>query len=233
MSEAVKNLFTDISTSYDRLNHLLSLNIDKVWRKKAIQLIERNKNDNFHALDLCCGTYDLSLECFKQFPQCNITASDFSQGMLDAGLPKIKKFRESKQINVVQADALNLPFDDERFDVIFCAYGVRNLDDTKKGLLEIQRVLKPGGQIIVLEFFKPDRPMAHLFHKTYANIIIPTLGKMVSGHSSAYHYLRDSIQGFMTIEEFKALGLQCDYQNIFAKDFLFSISTAISLKKEG
>lgn len=232
MSQAVKQLFTDISPSYDKLNHLLSFNFDQGWRRKAIQMIKRENHEAFQALDLCAGTYDFSLECLKQFPQCEILAADFSFGMLDQGQSKISSFIKKGKIKPVCADGLNLPVADSSIDVIFCGYGVRNFDNTEKGLQEMNRVLKPGGQIIVLEFYKPTAGLQKFFHQTYAQHIIPRLGKIISGHDSAYHYLRDSIQGFLTIPEFNNLLQKTNYKDITFKNFIFSISTAFTAFKK-
>lgn len=247
MSEAVKSLFTDISPTYDRLNHLLSLNLDKIWRRKAISLINdyltlrlsdsqkvtqsESQKVSFLALDLCCGTFDLSLECLRQFPNAQIIAADFSHGMLNAGREKISQSINSGKIIPICGDGLKLPLADNSLNVIFCGYGVRNFDSTKIGLQEMNRVLKAGGQIIVLEFFKPSSWVSNVFHKSYAKFLIPLLGKIISGHESAYHYLRDSIQGFLTIQEFKNLLEECNYKDIKINDFFMSVSTAVSAIK--
>jgi ubiquinone/menaquinone biosynthesis methyltransferase len=231
MSEAVKNIFDDISPTYDRLNHMLSLNIDKKWRKKTVGLIQKKKDDDFKVLDLCAGTYDLSIEILRQFPNCQVTAADFSQSMLDVGRPKIQNYLNTGQIKPVCCDALNMPFDADDFDVILCGYGVRNFDHTEKGILEIKRVLKPGGQILVLEFFRPKNLLTKIFHKTYAGFVIPTLGRWVSGNSGAYAYLRDSIQGFITLSEFKNILNKNSFKHIKNKDFILAISSAVSAFK--
>lgn len=231
MSEAVKSLFTTISPTYDRLNHLLSFNIDKIWRKKTIALIEKPKNTCFQVLDLCAGTFDLSLECLRQFPNCHIMAADFSLGMLNAGMAKIEAQRVKGKIVPVCTDALNLPFSDNSIDVIVCGYGFRNFDDAQKGLREANRVLKKGGQLLVLDFFKPSSIPAKIFHKTYAKFVIPTLGKLISGHQSAYEYLKNSIQGFLTAGEFKNLLNRTHFTNSKSKDFIFAISSVVSATK--
>lgn len=231
MSEAVKTLFTDISSSYDRLNHTLSLNLDKIWRRKAIGMIARNQTENFKVLDIATGTFDLAIACLKHFSNSHVTATDFSEGMLEAGQHKIADFKKQGRIHSQFADALNLPFENEQFEVTLCSYGVRNFDDVAKGLSEMFRVLKPGGQVVILEFFKPESKLAALFHKTYANFVIPTVGRLLSGHKSAYHYLRDSIQDFYTLEEFTQIAKQQGFVNIETKSSIFDVSTAVSLKK--
>lgn len=228
MSEAVKSLFTAISPTYDRLNHVLSFNFDKSWRKKTIAQIHKKSEDAFLALDLCAGTHDLGLECLSQFPKARIQAVDFSFGMLHAGQDKIRSEFCAKKITPVCGDALNLPYPDGTFDVVFCAYGVRNFDSTEAGLKEIQRVLKPGGQLLVLEFFRPMSSLSTFFNKTYGQYILPALGQMVSGHKSAYTYLRDSIRGFLSLLEFQDLLKKSGFKDIKTKNFFMSISSCVS-----
>lgn len=224
MSEAIKKLFSDISPTYDRLNHLLSFDVDKSWRKKTIAQIQKNQDQKFEALDLCCGTFDLSLECVKQFPRAKIYALDFSETMLEVGK---KKIQDVSQITPVCGDALNLPFGEETFDVVFCGFGVRNLDDIEKGLKEIYRVLKPQGQILILEFFKPTSSLQKLFHKTYGAHILPRIGSWISGNPRAYTYLKDSIQGFLTVPEFCELLRQNGFQKIQVQDHFLKIASIV------
>lgn len=228
MSEAVKKIFDEISPTYDRLNHLLSLNIDKSWRKKSIARIHKKADESFDVLDLCAGTHDLGLECLKQFPKAKIVAADFSMEMLKKGQEKLAKLNKTDAIHAICADALNLPVQDKSFDVVLCAYGVRNFDDTEKGLKEMYRVLKPGGQMIVLEFFRPTKKIAQFFNKTYGQYVLPQIGKMVSKHDSVYTYLKNSIQGFLSLDEFKTLMTSCGFENIHAKNFLMAISSAVT-----
>lgn len=224
MSEAVQKLFTEISPTYDKLNHVLSLNIDKSWRKQTIGTINKERHATFTALDLCAGTHDLGLECLTQFPKSKIIAADFSFGMLASGQHKIA----GKAITPVCADGLNLPFADQSFDVVFCGFGMRNLDDKTRGLSEIHRVLKPDGQILILEFFKPDSFLSRVFNKTYAEHILPRIGKLISGNQAAYEYLRDSIRGFLTTSEFSQLMSQTGFHHVNTQDFVFGIASCVS-----
>lgn len=231
MSEAVKSLFTAISPTYDRLNHVLSFNFDKGWRKKTIAQIRKKSTDAFLALDLCAGTHDLGLECLRQFPESKIQAVDFSFGMLSAGQNKIRSEIDSHKITPICGDALNLPYADETFDVIFCAYGVRNFDSTAAGLKEMRRVLKPGGQILILEFFRPTSSLNNFFNKTYGQYVLPALGQAVSGHKSAYAYLRDSIRGFLSLSEFEDQLQKLGFKDFQAKNFFMAISSCVSAVK--
>jgi demethylmenaquinone methyltransferase / 2-methoxy-6-polyprenyl-1,4-benzoquinol methylase len=232
MSQNIKKMFSQISPTYDQLNHVLSFNLDKGWRYRSLKLIDQPRVANLDVLDLCAGTFDYSLECLKRFPKAQITAVDFSHDMLQAGYHKIEKYIVNAQVRPLQADALNLPFDDNTFQIIICGYGVRNFDDLTKGLSEIKRVLKPGGQVIVLDFFTPENMMARFFHKTYARYIIPWLGRLISGHVGAYTYLKNSIQGFVTKTVFIQKMNEMDFVDVRYKKFLFHISHAVSAKKK-
>lgn len=226
-SDKVKALFNAISPTYDRLNHVLSFNIDKIWRKKTIARIQKSKDQNFTALDLCCGTHDMGIECIRQFPKVKITAMDFSEEMLNAGSHKIAKHLKSGQIHPLCGDALNMPFAEASFDVVFCAYGVRNFSDTQRGLAEIKRVLKPHGQVLILDFFKPQNIFAKLFHKTYAEHVLPRVGGWVSGNPLAYKYLKDSIQGFVTRDHMGELLRNNGFKDISSQDFWGGISACV------
>lgn len=231
MSDAVKNLFTTISPTYDTLNHVLSFNFDKGWRRKTISEIHRQRDESFLALDLCAGTHDLGLECLRQFPNAKIIATDFSFGMLAAGQDKITQEKIAGRITPLCGDALQMPFADNTFDVVFCAYGVRNFDNTEAGIKEICRILKPNGQILVLEFFKPTSMLNKFFNRTYGEHVLPRLGHFVSGHKGAYAYLRDSIRGFLSVNDFKSLLQKLEFDKICARDFFLGISTCVSAHK--
>lgn len=227
MSSQIQTLFTEISPTYDKLNHLLSFNIDKIWRKKTIQLIKQGKEEKINALDLCAGTLDLSIEFLKQYENGSVTSLDFSQAMLDHGKKKLTK-AELARSKIICGDALKLPFENEMFDVVFCAYGFRNLTDPKKGLQEINRVLKPGGQVLLLEFFRPQKAATRLFHKTYSRFLLPTLGRLVSKHTGAYQYLHESIGKFLSVEETKNIMHQCGLKPGPAKDLFLGISSIVT-----
>lgn len=224
---AVKGLFDSISPTYDRLNHVLSFNIDKIWRKKSIARIQKSKEENFLALDLCCGTHDMGIECIKQFPNAKITAMDFSAEMLKAGEPKIKKYIASGQIKTLVGDALDMPFPEASFDVIFCAYGLRNFSDTQKGLAEMRRVLKPGGQLLILDFFKPQNFFTRVFHQSYAQHVLPRLGGWISGRPEAYVYLRDSIAGFVSTPQLLEMLKRQGFPQVCSTDFFGGISSCV------
>lgn len=190
----VEEMFDNIAPSYDLLNRVLTVGIDTIWRKQAIRTI---KNTNpAHLLDIATGTADVAVEAFKYINPQHITGIDISQEMLDVGQRKIKKRGLSDKITLRKDDSENLSFSDDEFDVATASFGVRNFGDLDKGLSEINRVLKPGGQIVVLEFTKPTSfPFKQLFN-TYFKYVLPVIGKFKSKDSRAYEYLYESVQAF-------------------------------------
>lgn len=198
----IQTMFNSIAPTYDKVNRVLSLSQDVRWRKKSIAAIKHKPA--LSALDLCAGTLDMSIEIFEQNPTSNITAVDFSQEMLDYGVQKLNQ-DQLKQIKVSCEDALNLSQTNETFDVVTCAFGMRNLPDQDRAIKEIARVLRPNGQFIILEFFHPTTLLAKLFAATYGKYILPLVGGAISKQKSAYNYLHQSTNRFHSIDEYKAI----------------------------
>jgi demethylmenaquinone methyltransferase / 2-methoxy-6-polyprenyl-1,4-benzoquinol methylase len=197
--EQVRNMFNNIASYYDFLNHFLSIGIDRRWRKFTIRLIKQMKHDSI--LDVATGTADLAIQAAKTHPK-KIIGVDISDGMLEIGRKKIKSKNLEKLISLQNADSENLPFTDESFDIAMAAFGVRNFDDLDKGISEMFRVLKPGGAIVVLEFSKPRIfPFKQIYFLYFQNIL-PLIGKIVSKNKSAYSYLPESVNLFPSGDEF-------------------------------
>jgi demethylmenaquinone methyltransferase/2-methoxy-6-polyprenyl-1,4-benzoquinol methylase len=194
-------MFGDIAQRYDLLNHLLSCNQDVRWRRRAARVLGARRGDR--VLDLCCGTGDLSFEMLKQQPHCEVIAADFALPMLQLASDKSAQ-RTVQSVKFVNADALALPFVDSAFDAAACAFGVRNFEDTERGLRELHRVLRAGGKLLILEFM---RPQSALLQKGFGafNLVLAPLGKKISGHPTAYRYLPQSVGGFYTRDEFARL----------------------------
>lgn len=192
--KAVRAMFGEIAPTYDRLNHLLSINIDKRWRrlvgKKLSDVLAR---PNAMVLDLCCGTADLTLELSQQAPQAKVIGCDFCHPMLVLGRDKIPAQSQAK---LIEGDALHLPFASESFDAVTNAFGLRNLEHVEGGLREIHRVLKPGGRIAILEFSRPIVPLLREAFGFYFTKILPRIGALVSGSGQAYTYLPASVSQF-------------------------------------
>lgn len=191
--EQVAEMFDNISERYDFLNHLLSLNIDKGWRRKVVKTTASVKPERI--LDVATGTADLAIALAKAQPK-EITGIDISAGMLSVGQKKIEERKLDHIITLTQADSENLPFEDESFDVVTVAFGVRNFENLEKGLSEIKRVLRKDGKLLVLEFSQPSSFPFKQLYKFYFKNILPGLGKMVSKDSSAYTYLPESVDAF-------------------------------------
>jgi len=190
----VRTLFSEIAPRYDLLNHVLSLNIDRRWRKLAIDRMgPLSDRAGVRVLDACAGTYDLSLELTGR-PGFDglVVASDFARPMLVEGLPKLA----GAPVAPVCGDSLRLPFGEGVFDGAMVAFGVRNLADVGRGFREFFRVLRPGGRLVILEFTTPPNPLMRHAYLFYFHRVLPLVGRVVSGHPWAYSYLPESVREF-------------------------------------
>jgi len=190
---AVRAMFAEIAPSYDRLNHLLSINVDRLWRRFTVnKLKEALSRPDAIALDLCCGTADLTLELEKH---ARVVGCDFCHPMLVIGNKKIRT-KQVRRALLTEGDALRLPFADRSFDVVTVAFGLRNLEHVEGGLAEILRVLKPGGCAAALEFSRPVIPVFRQAFEFYFHNVLPHIGSFVSGSGGAYRYLPASVRAF-------------------------------------
>jgi demethylmenaquinone methyltransferase / 2-methoxy-6-polyprenyl-1,4-benzoquinol methylase len=192
-SAAVQTMFSDIAPRYDFLNHLLSLNIDKRWRRRAVDTLLTGNNPAGQYLDVCAGTLDLSVEIARRAGFTGqILASDFAFPMLKAGIHKVG----GKAIRVACGDALRLPVADNVCDGVIVGFGVRNLASIHDGVRELARVLKPGGKLVILEFTTPGWQPFRGLYLTYFTRVLPLIGRLVSRHGNAYTYLPESVLQF-------------------------------------
>ena len=197
-ARAIRQMFSDIAPRYDLLNHLLSANIDKLWwRRTARTFSHILARPDAKVLDLCCGTGDMAFALRRQGNGAKITGADFSHTMLVLAR---RKNSGSRNIEWIEADALNLPFVDQNFDLVTSAFGFRNLADYDSGLREILRVLRPGGECGILEFGEPKGILGR-FYNFYFKSVLPRIGKMISGNSGAYSYLPASVERFPQPDE--------------------------------
>ena len=191
--EEVAQMFNNISARYDFLNHFLSLGIDHIWRRKAVNTLREIQPKRI--LDLATGTGDFAIALLKLNPT-QIIGMDISSGMLDVGKNKMKAKQVSHIIDMQLGDSENMPFEDGYFDAITVGFGVRNYEHLEKGLTEMLRVTRSGGKIVILEFSKPKRfPIKQAFG-FYSRFIIPFFGKRISKDEKAYAYLPDSVAAF-------------------------------------
>jgi demethylmenaquinone methyltransferase / 2-methoxy-6-polyprenyl-1,4-benzoquinol methylase len=193
-SERIRQMFARIAPAYDFLNHALSMNIDKRWRKRVTyKLKDILKNPDALVLDVACGTGDLTIE-MRKFGSAKIIGTDFCRPMLE--IAKEKNLKNHVSIPYVEGDGLNLPFSEGSFDAVTIAFGLRNFSDWEKGLKEAYRVLKFGGRLAILEFSMPIIPGFKQIFSFYFNKILPVIGGMISGSRNAYEYLPDSVSRF-------------------------------------
>ena len=199
----VREMFATIAARYDLLNHLLSGNIDKRWRRLVAKTLSATLTDpNAQVLDVACGTGDLSLTLCEN-GQAQIIGLDFCRPMLD--IARAKATRSNSPVPFVEGDALALPFDDCSFEAATIAFGLRNLASVEAGFRELLRVLKPGGRLAVLEFSKPNTPLLRSLFKIYFTRLLPLFGGLISGSKSAYQYLPDSVARFPDQNELAAM----------------------------
>jgi len=200
--QQVRLMFNNIAARYDFLNRLLSFSIDRFWRKKAISLLRDLSPRTL--LDVATGTGDLALEAHSLRPE-KIIGTDISEAMLAIALRKVKRKKMEHLIGFVQGDAENLPFEESDFDAVVTAFGVRNFEDIQKGIDEMFRVLRSGGQVVVLELSKPLNPVFSGLYRFYFTQVLPAVGRWVSNDRSAYRYLPDSLYDFPDRESFVAI----------------------------
>ncbi len=220
--EQVEQMFDSIAPKYDFLNRFLSLGIDQIWRKRAIQSISKVKPK--HILDVATGTADLAIATLSLNPE-KVIGVDISNNMLDVGRKKIGAKKLDDRIELKQADSKQLPFDDNKFDAITVAFGVRNFEFLQDGLNEMYRVTRSGGMVAVLEFSKPKRfPFKHLY-QFYFKFILPVWGGFISKSKEAYTYLPESVNQFPEGEHFAAYLKAAGYQQIKINPLTFGVCT--------
>jgi demethylmenaquinone methyltransferase / 2-methoxy-6-polyprenyl-1,4-benzoquinol methylase len=219
--EQVAGMFNDIAFKYDFLNRFLSAGIDISWRKKALkQLLPLNPQ---LILDVATGTADVAILATKILTPSKIIGIDISDGMLNVGREKIAKANLSNAIELLNGDSETIKFDDNTFDAVTVAFGVRNFENLEKGLSEIKRVLKPGGKLVVLEFSKPTTFGIKSLYNFYMKVITPTVGKLFSKNKTAYSYLDESIKKFPEGKNFIVILDGLNYKNTIYKPLSLGI----------
>ncbi|MCK5821226.1 MAG: bifunctional demethylmenaquinone methyltransferase/2-methoxy-6-polyprenyl-1,4-benzoquinol methylase UbiE [Bacteroidales bacterium] len=219
--QEVRQMFDNIAPTYDFLNHALSLNIDKIWRRKAINSL-RSINPK-KILDIATGTGDLAIAALKLGPD-SVIGVDISEGMIRVGQQKVEAKGLQRVISFQTADSEELPFDDCQFDALTVAFGVRNFENPQKGLAEMCRVLKPRGRLVVLEFMMPRSFPFKQLYQLYFQKILPLIGKVISKDFSAYQYLPDSVQKFPQGEDFVQMLKEAGFDKASFKSLSFGIA---------
>ena len=201
--EGVKKMFDNIAPDYDKLNHILSLNIDKNWRKKAVRELADEARP-LNVLDVACGTGDFTIEIARKVPQgSTVVGVDISDGMIAVGMEKLAKLGIDATLKVADCEAL--PYEDNTFDRISVGFGVRNFEHLELGLSEMYRVLAPGGKLVILELSVPSNAFIRWCYKLYFLKILPFIGGLVSGDRSAYEYLPASVLRFPAPDKFMSI----------------------------
>ena len=220
----VREMFRQIAPRYDLMNHLLSANIDRLWRRQAVSLLKII--DDSPILDTCTGTGDLALAIAKKAPSVDVVGSDFCNAMLEIADQKGKKQNKQDQVRFLEADSQFLPFDDNQFQCVTVAFGLRNVADTDRGLREMTRVCKPGGQVMVLEFSRPRMIGLRQIYGFYFSSVLPRVGQFFAKNDkSAYEYLPQSVGQFPDYEALTERMEKAGLTEVNYKPMTFGIAT--------
>lgn len=220
----VEKIFSVIAKRYDMLNSILTLNIDRLWRRKAIKICDIKKEQK--VLDLCCGTGQMiNYECKAVGKNTTVIGVDFSQEMLNVGAKRLSQSLKDYKYELIKGSILELPFEENTFDCITIAFGLRNIPDKNKALSEMYRVLKPGGKVVCLELSKPNIPILKNIYGLYFNHVLPAVGSIGTGDKKAYYYLRDSVNNFMDKKQLKQAFENNRFRNSQYRSLTFGISS--------
>lgn len=226
----VEQMFDRIAPRYDLLNRVLSLGIDVRWRKRAIRYLAKEKPARI--LDVATGTADVAILMAKMLSPKAIIGIDIAQQMLELGRKKIEQQGLSGIIHLEGGDSEKLQFDDESFDAVTVAFGVRNFENLEKGLSEMRRVLRPGGRVVILEFSKPRFFPFKQIYNAYFKYVLPLIGRLTSRDMRAYTYLFESVQAFPEGEDFKNILTKTGYRNPSCERLTLGICSIYSATRE-
>ncbi|WP_339712876.1 bifunctional demethylmenaquinone methyltransferase/2-methoxy-6-polyprenyl-1,4-benzoquinol methylase UbiE [Cyclobacterium amurskyense] len=220
--QQVANMFNNISKNYDLLNHVLSLGIDIIWRKKAIKMLQNDHPKLI--LDIATGTGDFAIEALSLKPE-KIIGVDISEGMLNEGRKKMKQKKLDHLIDLQMGDSEKLLFEENKFDAVIVSFGVRNFENLEIGLADMYRVLKPGGKTVILEFSTPKKFPMKQAYSFYFKYILPQIGKVISKDNSAYTYLPESVKAFPDGNDFINILERVGFKKTQCKTLTFGISS--------
>lgn len=190
--ERIQSMFAKVAPKYDEANTVLSMGIHHLWRRRVVAWAQVKDGDEI--LDCATGTGDLALQFKESYPKTKVTGTDFCQEMLEHA--PVKAYSRELEIRFLWADAMALPFKDESFDVVTMSFGIRNVADPRKAIAEMNRVLKPGGRLLILEFGQPELPVFSSLYRFYSEQVLPVIGGWVTGQKEAYQYLQKSSASF-------------------------------------
>ena len=218
---AVRSMFDRIAPRYDLLNRLLSAGTDVRWRRRAVDFLELTPP--LRVLDLCTGTADLLLEAVSRDARNTGLGVDLAQGMLARGVRKLERRGYAARARLVGGDGERLPVRSASFDAALVGFGIRNIGDPQRALMEVHRALRPGGRFVVLEFSMPQGLLGRLY-RTYFTVLLPRIGRLVSGDGSAYAYMPASVQAFPSPQAFAALMEQAGFVSVRIQPLTFGIA---------
>ena len=228
-AKQVEEMFDNIAPSYDKLNHRLSWNIDKGWRRKAIRQLAPFKPKTL--LDIATGTGDFAILAAEMLHPQKLVGADISEGMMEIGRKKVREKGLQDIISFDKEDCLHLSYQDETFDAVTAAFGIRNFADLDSGLQEMQRVLRKGGHLSIVELTSPvSFPMKQLFH-VYSHTVLPVYGRLISKDTSAYSYLTKTIEAFPQGEQMVEILLKAGFSVASFKRLTFGICTMYFARK--
>ena len=228
-AKQVEEMFDNIAPSYDKLNHRLSWNIDKGWRRKAIRQLAPFKPQTL--LDIATGTGDFAILAAEMLRPQKLVGADISEGMMEIGRKKVREKGLQDIISFDKEDCLHLSYQDETFDAVTAAFGIRNFADLDSGLQEMQRVLRKGGHLSIVELTSPvSFPMKQLFH-VYSHTVLPVYGRLISKDTSAYSYLTKTIEAFPQGEQMVEILHKAGFSEASFKRLTFGICTMYFARK--
>lgn len=231
--EQVEKMFDNIAHSYDLLNHTLSFGIDKHWRNKAINYLKSYITKSGSILDIATGTGDFAILAYKKLHPSQIIGCDISEGMMNIGREKVQKLGLEQTITFQNEDCGNMSFDDNKFDAVISAFALRNFQNLDECLMEMHRVLKPGGHLSVVDLCTPvSFPMKQLFY-IYKKVVMPTLGKLLSKDATAYSYLPDTMDAVPQAEAMQNIISKAGFKNANYKRLLFGMCILYTAEKNG
>lgn len=222
-------MFDNIAPTYDRLNHLLSMQIDRTWRRKAVRMAAKNSPGQI--LDVATGTGDLAISLARKIEGAQVTGVDISENMLAIGRRKVSEKGLDGWITLQKGDAEALGFPDGSFDCVTAAFGVRNFGDIPAGLREMCRVTRPGGRCFVLEFSEPTVPLFGWIYRIYFHKILPKMGRMVSKDAGAYTYLPQSVGGFPAPDVFVEMLREAGFAEVTKRRLTFGVAYIYTAKR--
>jgi demethylmenaquinone methyltransferase/2-methoxy-6-polyprenyl-1,4-benzoquinol methylase len=227
--EQVERMFDDIAPTYDALNHLLSLGIDRGWRRRVVGMAAADSPHR--VLDVATGTGDLAIALARKMPSASVVGVDISEGMLALGREKVARRGLDERVELQSGDAERLVFVGGEFDCVTVAFGVRNFGDIPRGLAEMQRVLRLGGRCFVLEFSEPRVPVFGWVYRLYFHRVLPLLGRLVSGDGGAYNYLPRSVGAFPSPERFSEMLREAGFGEIRTRRLTLGVAYIYEARK--